>query len=83
MALLGRKAFAGRIAQAVGASLEPDEQVIVSLWTRDPTGDFARAVFGRLAEPGVDSFILTLTDRRVIVHQGNNFDSRKSTLLGS
>ena len=83
MALLGKKAFASRIAQAVDASLEPNEQVTVSLWTRDPKGDLARAVFGLLAEARVQSFILTLTDQRVVVHQGNNFDARKSTLLGS
>ncbi len=83
MAPLGKGAFAGRIAQAVAASLEPDEHVIIFVWTRDPNGDLARAVFGLLAEARVDSFILTLTDRRVIVHQGNNFDARKSALLGS
>ena len=65
MAFLGKKGFAQRIAKAVDAALEPGEQVVVSLWTRDPSGDFSRAVFGLLVEAGVASFILTLTDRRV------------------
>jgi len=83
MAFLGKKGFAQRIAKAVDATLEPGEQVVVSLWTRDPSGDFSRAVFGLLVEAGVASFILTLTDRRVIVHSGNNFNARKSQMLGS
>ena len=83
MALFGKKGFAQRVAQAVDASLEPGEHVVVSLWTRDPSGDVSRAVWGLAAEASVASFIITLTNRRVIVHQGNNFDARKSTLLGS
>jgi hypothetical protein len=80
---LGKKAFAGRIGRAVDASLEPGEEVAVSLWTRDPNGDLSRAIFGLFVEAGVASFILTLTDQRVIVHQGNNFNASKSTMLGS
>jgi hypothetical protein len=83
MALFGKNVFAQRIAQAVDASIEEGETVLVSLWTRDPAGDLARAVFGLLVEAGVASFILTLTDQRVLVHQGQNFDARKSTVLGS
>jgi hypothetical protein len=83
MALLGKKGFAQRIAKAVDASLEPGEQVEVSLWTRDPKGDLSRAVFGLMVEAQVASFILTLTDRRVIVHSGYNFNATKSQVLGS
>jgi hypothetical protein len=83
MAFFGKKGFAQRIAKAVDASLEPGEQVVVSLWTRDPSGDLSRAVFGLMVEARVASFILTLTDRRVIVHEGHNFNATKSTMLGS
>jgi hypothetical protein len=83
MALFGKKGFAQRIAKAVDTSLEPGEHVEVSLWTRDPSGDLSRAVFGLLVEARVASFILTLTDRRVIVHSGHNFDARRSQVLGS
>lgn len=83
MAFLGKKGFAQRIGKAVDASLEPGEQVKVSLWTRDPSGDLSRAVFGLMVEARVASFILTLTDRRVIVHSGNNFNATKSQVLGS
>lgn len=83
MAIFGKKGFAQRIAKAVDASLEPGERVEVSLWARDPSGDLSRAVFGLLVEARVASFILTLTDRRVIVHSGHNFDARRSQMLGS
>lgn len=83
MAFFGKKGFAQRIAKAVAASLEPGEQAEVSLWTRDPGGDLSRAIFGLLVEARVASFILTLTDRRVIVHSGHNFDARRSKMLGS
>jgi hypothetical protein len=83
MAFFGKKGFAQRIAKAVDPSLEPGEHVEVSLWTRDPGGDLSRAVFGLLVEARVKSFILTLTDRRVIVHSGHNFDARRSQELGS
>ena len=83
MAFFGKKGFAQRIAKAVDGSLDPGENVEVSLWTRDPGGDLSRAVFGLLAEARVASFILTLTDRRVIVHSGHNFDARRSQMLGS
>jgi hypothetical protein len=83
MAFFGKKGFAQRIAKAVDTSLEPGEQVEVSLWTRDPSGDLSRAVFGLLVEARVASFILTLTDRRVIVHSGHNFNANKSQMLGS
>jgi hypothetical protein len=83
MAFFGKKGFAQRIAKAVDSSLEPGEHVEVSLWTRDPGGDLSRAVFGLLVEARVKSFILTLTDRRVIVHSGHNFDARRSQVLGS
>jgi hypothetical protein len=53
------------------------------LWTRDPGGDLSRAIFGLLVEARVASFILTLTNRRVIVHLGHNFDARRSKMLGS
>src|SRR5207244_8917324 len=82
MAFFGKKGFAQRIAKAVEPSLEPGEQVEVSLWTRDPSGDLSRAVFGLLVEARVASFILTLTDRRVIVHSGHNFNANKSQMLG-
>ena len=78
-----KKGFARRIATAVDPTLEPGEHKVVSLWTRDPKGDMARAVFGLMVEASVPSFILTLTDRRVIVHQGNNFNATKSEMLGS
>jgi len=68
MAFFGKKGFAQRIATAVDPSLEPGEHVEVSFWTRDPSGDLSRAVFGLLVEARVASFILTLTDRRVIGH---------------
>lgn len=83
MAFFGKKGFAQRIAKAVDASLEPGERVVVSLWTRDPSGDLSRAILGLLVEARVASFVLTLTDRRVIVHSGHNFDARRSKLLGS
>jgi hypothetical protein len=83
MAFFGKKGFAQRITKAVAASLEPGEQAEVSLWTRDPGGDLSRAIFGLLVEARVASFILTLTDRRVIVHSGHNFDARQSKMLGS
>lgn len=83
MAFFGKKGFAQRIAKAVEPSLEPGEQVEISLWTRDPSGDMARAVLGLMAEARVASFILTLTDRRVIVHSGHNFNATKSQMLGS
>jgi hypothetical protein len=83
VAFFGKKGFAQRIAKAVDTSLEPGERVEVSLWTRDPGGDLSRAVFGLLVEARVKSFILTLTDRRVIVHSGHNFDARRSQVLGS
>ena len=83
MAIFGKKGFAQRVAKAVDASLEPGERVEVSLWARDPSGDLSRAVFGLLVEARVASFILTLTDRRVIVHSGHNFDARRSQMLGS
>ncbi len=83
MAFFGKKGFAKRIAKAVDASLEPGEQVEVSLWTRDPSGDLSRAVFGLLVEARVASFILALTDRRVIVYSGHNFDAGRSQELGS
>ncbi len=83
MAFFGKKGFAQRISKAVDTSLEPGENVEVSLWTRDPGGDLSRAVFGLLVEARVKSFILTLTDRRVIVHSGHNFDARRSQVLGS
>jgi hypothetical protein len=83
MAFFGKKGFAQRIAKAVAPSLEPGEQVEVSLWTRDPGGDLSRAIFGLLVEARVASFVLTLTDRRVIVHSGQNFDARRSKMLGS
>jgi hypothetical protein len=82
-AFFGKKGFAQRIAKAVDASLEPGERVEVSLWTRDPGGDLSRAMFGLMVEARVASFILTLTDRRVIVHSGHNFDARRSKMLGS
>jgi len=83
MAFFGKKGFAQRIAKAVDASLEPGERIEVSLWTRDPSGDLSRAILGLLVEARVASFVLTLTDRRVIVHSGHNFDARRSKLLGS
>jgi hypothetical protein len=83
MAFFGKKGFAQRIAKAVDGSLEPGERVEVSLWTRDPDGDLSRALAGLLVEWKVASFILTLTDRRVIVHSGQNFDARRSKMLGS
>jgi hypothetical protein len=83
MAFFGKKGFAQRIAKAVDASLEPGERVELSLWTRDPSGDLSRAVLGLMVEARVGSFILTLTDRRVIVHSGHNFKATKSELLGS
>ena len=83
MAFFGKKGFAQRIARAVDSSLEPGEQVEVSLWTRDPKGDLSRAVFGLMVEGACASFILTLTDRRVIVHSGHNFNATKSQMLGS
>src|SRR5438876_1460246 len=83
MAFFGKKGFAQRIAKAVDGSLEPGERIEVSLWTRDPSGDLSRAILGLLVEARVASFVLTLTDRRVIVHSGHNFDARRSKLLGS
>ena len=83
MAVFGKKGFAQRIAKAVDPSLDAGEHVEVSLWTRDPSGDLSRAVCGLLVEARVASFILTLTDRRVIVHSGHNFDARRSQMLGS
>jgi len=82
MAVFGKKGFAQRIAKAVDGSLDPGEQVEVSLWTRDPRGDLSRTVFGLLAEARVASFILTLTDRRVIMHSRHNFAARRSQMLG-
>ena len=83
MAFFGKKGFAQRIAKAVDASLEPGERIEVSLWTRDPSGDLSRAILGLLVEARVASFVLTLTDRRVIVHSGHNFEARRSKVLGS
>jgi len=80
--MFGKKGFEKRVGQAVDRVLEPGEQVVSSVWTRAPGHDVATAL-GGVFDASTPSFIVTLTDRRVIVHQGNNTWAAKSELLGS
>ncbi len=73
------KGFRKRCLRAIEPCLEDGEQLEVFVWTRS-LGTIDQALFNQASIP---SWILSLTDRRLIVHEGNNYGAHKSRFLGS
>ncbi len=71
--------FRKRCLQAIEPCLEDGEQLEVFVWARS-TGTVEQALFRQASIP---SWIITLTDRRIIVHEGDNYRANRSRLLGS
>jgi hypothetical protein len=74
-----------RVAKAVEPSIETGETVVVSVYLHDThaSGALGSVLLGLPAIGAIDTWIVTLTDRRVIVHKGNNMNAARSTFLGA
>jgi hypothetical protein len=78
---LGKKGFAKRIRQAVVQQLEPGEEIVVDVYVRGERGTVRRALFGALADASISAFIVSLTNRRMLVFQMDKFRAQNSKLL--
>ena len=82
--MFGNKSLMKRVAKAVEPSLETQRALVVSCTcTHPPSGSARSVLLGLPAIGAIDTWILTLTDRRVIVHKGNNMNAARSTFLGA
>ena len=81
--MFGNKHMLKRATAAVEQSLEPGEQIDVIVYGRDlhfsPEALFVGAGMAGLA----DTFLLTLTNQRVIVHKGDTMNLSRSRFLGA
>lgn len=81
--MFGNKSIAKRVAKAVDPVLRPDETKIASVYLHDPTGsDVLVELVGVPVVRVVKTWILTLTDQRLLVHEGDPMNAAKSSLLG-
>ena len=78
---LGKKGFAKRIRRAVVSQLEPGEEVVVDVYVRGERGTVRRALFGALADATISAFIVSLTNRRLLVFRMDMFRAQNSKLL--
>jgi hypothetical protein len=81
--LFGNTGIRKRIVRAVEPLLSPGETLEAVVYARDPAGRVASGTILGIVAPTVKTFVLALTDRRVLVLEGNNVNAAKSTLLGA
>jgi hypothetical protein len=81
--VFGNKSLLKRVTKAVEPTLEPGETLVVPVYVRDLHFSLETILLGLPASGSVDTWIVSLTDRRVIVHKGDNFNAARSKFLGA
>jgi hypothetical protein len=82
--VFGNKSLSKRIAKAVDPTLRPGETKVVSVYLHDPSGgqsigvSFPESPLSSV----VDTWIVTLTDQRVILHHGDTMKTSRSKFVG-
>ncbi|MCU1395509.1 MAG: hypothetical protein JWM34_3937 [Ilumatobacteraceae bacterium] len=83
MGLFDNKSVLKRIMVAIDAVLEPDEHAAVVVYARARTDTTATVLFGTLALAATPTYVIALTERRLLLFHGNNVNASMSVLLGS
>lgn len=83
MGLFDNKSVLKRFMVAVDAELGSDEAAQVVVYARARVDAAAAVVFGTLALAATPTYVIALTQRRVLVFQGNNVNAAKSMLIGT
>jgi hypothetical protein len=82
--VFGTKGLSKRIARAVDPTLRPGETKIVSVYLHDPKG--AQGIGVTLPDSPlsivIKTWIVTLTDQRVIIHKGDEMNAARSQFVG-
>jgi hypothetical protein len=81
--MFGNKGMMRRATVAVEHALEPGEQIDAVVYARDLHFSLEAFFVGAGAAGLADTFLLSLTNRRVIVHKGDTVNLSRSRFLGA
>ncbi len=80
--MFGNKGILKRVTRAVEAALEPGETLVVPVYLHDPHATLPTLLLGVPVMATMSTWIVALTDRRVLVFEGNNMNAARSKLIG-
>jgi hypothetical protein len=82
--VFGNKGIKKRVVRAIELVLEPGEQLVVPVYLHSFGGlNLAAALSGATIAGDIRTWIAALTDRRVMLFQGDTMNAARSTLIGA
>jgi hypothetical protein len=82
--MLGNKSIKKRVVRAVEPVLEPGEQLVVPVYLHTYGGlNLAAVLQGTAVVGDIRTWIVALTNRRVLFFQGDTMNAARSRLLGA